>query len=211
MTLTRANKKVGELSSLLFDIGYRHSYDVVFNDFLTITICALGYGTNEERYFETIKRYNNAELQIFVKAFAKLNEVYMSIDKGQWIDPLGLIYEEITSKGKSSALGQFFTPVHICNLIAAINKPADWGAKINEPACGSGRMVLAMNAQAEGNEYICQDVDSICCKMTAINMSFHQMRGVVYHMDVLAQEAPRTTYVINHEIWKYKCISIRQF
>ncbi len=136
---------------------------------------------------------------------------YEKIDSNRWADPLGNIYEELTSKSKSSALGQFFTPEDICNLMAQMVIEKDWGKKIVEPCCGSGRMILAANSIQDGNEYVAQDIDHICCKMTALNMAFHRIRGTVYHMDALQNSEPWNVYLINFEFWKHKTINILQY
>lgn len=204
-------KELKQISSFLFSVSYRHEIATVFDDWLTMCVCALGHGTNEERYLETVKRYSREELTKLVNSFGELFLIYSNLDDNQWSDPLGFLYEEITAKRKSQRLGQFFTPEHLCDLITQINAPSEWGLKINEPACGSGRMILSMNAIIKGNEYIAQDIDPICCKMTALNMAFHRINGRVYQMDVLANSKPENVYLINHEFWKHKTINILQY
>ena len=83
-------------------------------------------------------------------------------------------------------MGQFFTPRTIIDFMVQINL-GDLADKqfvtMAEPACGSGRFGLAagMYIGSKGiPSYICQnDLDSICAKMTAINMTYNGIVGEV--------------------------------
>lgn len=172
----------------------------------------MGRGSNEELYFETIGRYTNDEIMTFTRLFGELVGIY---DKAttlkDWIDPLGEYYECLASNYKKSNFGQFFTPKAVCTLMAQliINRD-EWGKTVNEPCAGSGRLVLASNQAAEGNYFVCQDLDPICCKMTAINLCFHKIRGEVHCMDTLRMTEPRFSYAVNYELWKHDTINILQ-
>jgi type I restriction enzyme M protein len=187
-----------------------HHLSTVFDDLLTMIICAMGRGTQEELYFETIKRYSRKELDIFCKLFAELVKIYdLETQENGIIDPLGDYYECLASNYKKSNFGQFFTPFPICQLIAGVtNTEKDFGLKINEPCSGSGRMVLASNQIAKGNYYICQDLDPICCKMTAINLCFHKINAEIHCMDSLRMTTPHFSMVTNNEFWKNNTMTI---
>ena len=199
-----------EFNSLFF--GFQHKYDLslIFDDLLTIIICALGQGTQEVLYLETIKKYTRAELDIFCKLFGELLLIYQKANtNGDWCDPLGEYYECLASNYKKSSFGQFFTPKPICNLMAQFTADTnDFGYTINEPCSGSGRMVLAFNHFAQGNYFVCEDLDPICCKMTAINLCMHEIRAEVHCHDAIRNDSDRFTLAINYEFWKHntKCI-----
>lgn len=113
-----------------------------------------------------------------------LEMVAKKIDEGGWIDVFGNIYEEMyQSKGKSSMLGQFFTPKGLCDLMANMNGPTD--GKIGDPACGSGRTLLAAYANNKKAYYIGEDIDGISCKMCALNLMIHGAKGRVICHDTL--------------------------
>jgi type I restriction enzyme M protein len=95
--------------------------------------------------------------------------------------------------------------IRMANLVV---NSTEWGKNVNEPACGSGRLVLAANQVAKGNYYICQDLDPICCKMTAINLCFHEIRAEIHCMDSLRMTDRRFTLVTNYEYWKNETNSI---
>lgn len=203
-------KELKQFNSLFFEFQYRHDLSRVFDDLLTIIVCAMGRGTQEELYFETIKSYSREELDIFTKMFGELMLIYSnSRTNNQWTDPLGSYYEFLAANHKKSAFGQFFTPAVICDFMAQITiEPGVWGKNVNEPACGSGRMVLAVNQVADGNYFVCQDLDPICCKMTAINLCFHDIRAEIHCMDSLAMSKPRFSLATNYEFWKNKTNTI---
>jgi type I restriction enzyme M protein len=209
MSLT-VEKELKQFNSLFFEFQYKHDLNKVFDDLLTMIICAMGRGTQENLYFETIKKYSKNELNMFCRLFGELMKIYYSnIEKRIWSDPLGTYYEFLAGNYKKSAFGQYFTPEPLCDMIAKLTiDPNEWGKNINEPACGSGRMILAVNAQTTGNYYICQDLDPICCKMTAINLCFHEVRAEVHCMNTLSNSDPLFSIAINYEYWKNNTQSI---
>ncbi|UII21575.1 N-6 DNA methylase [Fulvivirga ligni] len=104
----------------------------------------------------------------------------------EWCDPLGNLYEEITSKRKSQALGQFFTPEHLCDLMVQLNySEVISNARISDPACGSGRNLLAFHVAYPGNYVFGEDIDLMCCKMAAINLMVHGCQGEIIHHNSL--------------------------
>ncbi len=181
----------------------------VFDDFLTVVVCCMAHETEENRYFETIAKYTKDELNLFAKMLAELMMIYQSAqDNNQWIDPLGTYYEILSGKYKKAALGQFFTPACLCDMMAQMIIGDDWGKNISEPCSGSGRMILAANHKVKGNYYVAHDIDPICCKMTAINLCFHEIRAEVHCKDALGNEPSYFSLAVNYEFWKHntKCI-----
>lgn len=197
-------KELKIFNSLFFEFQYKHDLNRVFDDLLTVIICAMGRETQEPLYLETIKKYTRAELESLCKLFAELTKIYAnSLQFGDWCDPLGEYYECLIGNYKKSNFGQFFTPKPICDLMAGITIEKDnFGLKINEPCAGSGRMVLAANKICKGNYYVCQDLDPMCCKMTAINLCFHEIRAEIHCHDTLRMDKPRFSLVTNYEFWK---------
>ena len=195
-----------EFDSLFSSLVGRFDAARVFDDFLTLVICVLARQTQEEWYLSTIRKYDEAEINIFPKLLGSLFIIYeKGIDENSWIDPLGTFYECITGNYKKSGLGQFFTPESLCDICAYLTIPAGtFGKNINEPTCGSGRMILAINAIAKGNFYVAQDLDHMCIKMTCINLAFHGIKAEVYHMDTLKMSEPFNSYIINHDYHRTK-------
>lgn len=196
-------RELKSFDSLFSKMAYRHEPSTVFSDLLTIKICCFGFGTNEVLYHETIKRYSREELDIMAKLMAELLLIYSKAKADdRWVDPLGDYYEFLSSSSKKSALGQFFTPPAVCDMMAIMVSDGDWDKTINEPCSGSGRMVLAMNNQVKGSYYVCQDLDPICCKMTVVNCLMHEIKCEVHCMDVIRMDKIYTSYYVNHQFWK---------
>ena len=199
------NRELKNFYSLFQKIGIRHNYISVFDDFLTVFICCFGFGTNEELYLQTIKKYKREELDTLAKMMGELLLIYEDAkNKNKWIDPLGDFYEFLSSQSKKSALGQFFTPSALCDMMAKMVDDGEWGKTVNEPCSGSGRMVLALNNSTKGNYYVCQDLDPMCAKMTAINLCMHEIKSEVHCMNTITMNDLRFSFYINHQFWKVK-------
>lgn len=193
-------------------IATRHNYAQVFEDFLTLVMCCYARETEEPLYFETIKRYSKEEVNQFPRLMADLIILYRKSGE-PWSDPLGTFYEVLASTYKMKALGQFFTPNCICDMMASINGPGEYDKKrtgllVNDPACGSGRMLLAYNAKYPDNVYVAEDLDGICVKMTAVNMLFHGCRGEVVHHDSLRPDSWHGGWMVNADMKVTNCPSI---
>lgn len=203
---TEVPSELKHFNSLFFSFTYKYNLSNLFDDLLTICICLLARQTEEKLYLETIKKYNRKELDIFAKLFAELFIIYDQANNfGEWVDPLGDYYEALASNSKKSSFGQFFTPKGICDLMAGITIDKNkWNDTINDPCCGSGRLLLASNQIKKGAYYVAQDLDGICCKMTAINMAMQNIRGEVHHMDTLRMIKPFVSYSINYNFHKHK-------
>lgn len=145
-------------------------------------------------------------------AFARLalqwlNDVAAAMERGEWLDVFGLIYEDMyLSRGKASKTGQFFTPRSVSDLMAHIGtlSSLDHG-KVNDCAAGSGRLLLAHyiekskldHSAGRRFEYVAQDSDPIACKMCALNFMVHGMFGRVECRDTLRMNEPSVVYIIN--------------
>lgn len=168
-------------SKLLKQFEYRYDLRTVFDDFLTMSICAVTQNPvtklshYEELYLKTIEPYKEEKLRFeFPKMFASLvSEMDLRVHANEGNDVLGEVYEQNFSRKGSS---QFFTPWPICNFMAKstgdyTKKEADRPLRILDPVCGSGRMLLAAkDVHGKWEEYYGIDIDSTCVKMTALNL-----------------------------------------
>lgn len=185
----------------IFDrLAYRWQYSEVFDDLLDYAIrqyLLLPTETSLEQEKRYLKKYTDEERGMFETMFKNLVvltkprvNLWAAPDKktqSGWYDPLGSFYEEVSSDGKKSMMGQFFTPQHIVDMMCMItmgNEPTEKMQRgepvtVAEPACGSGRMVLAANAHYAGCFACANDLDPMCAKMTAINMCLNGAVGQV--------------------------------
>ena len=104
------------------------------------------------------------------------------------IDLFGTAYEELAAIGDKKHFGQFFTPLHICELMAQIcGNVEKKGDTVYDPTCGSGRMFLTKFKYDPNAICVGGDIDFTCVKMTALNLLLNGIEGCVYHMDSLKQ------------------------
>jgi type I restriction enzyme M protein len=169
----------------LLAISKRFSLFKVFDDFLTTTIA--GFMQNPqtrqslygEEYATTIASYNDSKIwHEFQKASLSLiSEMEERADSSVGNDILGEFFEQHISNGKK---GPLFTSYPECKLMASrvrlghvFNEDREIKEefRIIDPACGSGRMLLAFyELNGSGHEYYGIDIDRICVKMTALNL-----------------------------------------
>ena len=157
----------------------------VFDDFLSVTVCALSGGQMEDQYLEIVKSYNGTKksqraVDTFPIAFAEL--VY-AMEKTRR-DILGDIFQGAITHGGN---GQFFTPESVCELMACMTTDPE-AKSVIDPSCGSGRLLLA---SAEANPYaelLGWDIDPRCVRMTAINLALRNRYGWAVHGNSLTEE-----------------------
>lgn len=165
-------------------LAQRHGVHQVFGDFLTLLICAFSHGRMEKKYLETIRRYEKPEAYLISEALGAL-VIEMTGDGGGLVDVLGTYFEENLSHGKN---GQFFTPQPVCDLMARMNLPMKAGGRILDPACGSGRMLMAMAKFNRNATFYGADNDVNCAKMAVINLCLNGMYGEIAWMNSLTNE-----------------------
>ena len=59
---------------------------------------------------------------------------------------------------------------------------------MNDPTCGSGRLLLAYHVRNLGNYLVAEDISRTCCLMTVCNMLIHGCVGEVIQHDSLLPE-----------------------
>ena len=160
----------------------------VFDDWITMTVCALAGGTMEEEYLATVAKYVNGEkgkrpVDQLAAAFARL----VAIMEDTHEDILGELFQGGITYGER---GQYFSPGPICDLMAQLTAGDEpgLGRAITDPCCGSGRMLLAMAKLKPHALFIGQDADLRCVKITAINLGLRNLYGYAIWGNSLANE-----------------------
>lgn len=176
-------------------VGRKQGLSKVFNDLLRMGICSFHRvnirsrltekdETNEALYFETIKPYTKEELTELAKALGVLQ---VNVLKNPYSDILGDYFTLQITRGQN---GQFFTPDPVCQFMAAITHGDKdrKGARFFDPACGSGRMLLAAAKNSPDNFFFGADNDQTCASMATLNFFLNGLRGEVAWMNSLTNE-----------------------
>lgn len=164
----------------------------IFEDW--VRMLALAYANQivfnqkrEDEYLEIVKRYDDAEIAKFCEMYVWLLEWA----EEQMTDMLGYIYMHLELGSK--AHGQFFTPYHVCQMMAKMQKYDGKIIKVNEPSCGAGGNIIAL-AEAlkeqginyqQKMEVICQDIDTKAVYMTYVQMCLYGIPAIVYQANTL--------------------------
>lgn len=152
----------------------------------------------EKDYLDTINRYDERERKKLCEMMAWLVEW---ADE-EMTDMLGYIYMHLELGSKAN--GQFFTPYHICRLMA---KLADYSSEeyqysnqeylVNEPTCGAGGNIIALaeSMKEQGINYqerltvICQDIDVKAVYMAYVQMTLYGIPAICYQSNTLLDPA----------------------
>lgn len=165
----------------------------IFEDW--VRMIALAYANQiffnqkrEDEYLEIMKKYDKAEQSKLCEMYAWLLEW----SEEEMTDMLGYIYMHLELGSK--AHGQFFTPYHICQMMAKMQKYDGKVLKVNEPSCGAGGNVIAL-AEAlkeqginyqQKMEVVCQDIDTKAVYMTYVQMCLYGIPAIVYQANTLS-------------------------
>ncbi len=173
------------------NLSIRHADTEVFDDLLLWIMTGFSYDIK----WEPKGRYTKEETPVFFEMFAGIVKSMQEILKSrEWYDPFGAFYESgIASAGRRANAGQFFTPSTVVDFMVQVQaSPGETkgqGLRINDPACGSGRTLVAYHAYNPGNYVYGEDIDYTCCLMTVCNMLLHGAVGEVVWHDSLNQES----------------------
>ena len=158
----------------------------------------------EKTYLNIIKKYDKDMQYLIAEIFAKIYLLLTSqIDYG-FADYIGELYMKSETSSKNA--GQFFTPYCISKACAetAINSSQveqyikdDKILTLNEPACGSGGMIIATidtlynkyDFNYSRNLFVeCSDIDARCVYMTYLQLACTGVPAVIYQRDTLSMQ-----------------------
>lgn len=192
-------------------------YEMALNDFcdyLLDLFSVVAFKNDAKGILKWQHERLQAKPKFGVLAVAWMDDVSQAMDRGQWLDVFGMLYEDMyLTAGKASKMGQFFTPQSVSNLMSSIigsgkNEAASAkieGTTVNDCAAGSGRLLLSHYMDVSKLDYsagrlycyIAQDSDLLACKMCALNMMIHGMNARVICQDTLTLSTPTVEYIVN--------------
>ena len=182
--------EIRSLERLITDLVYkcRAEISTIFDDFLVYVIHGFSPG---EKNLENWK-YGKEETAMFYQMYVKWIQIMnVQVDALGWYDVLGELYMScIAGNARKNSNGQFFTPCHICDFMAEVcDSPGKTGDICSDPACGSGRNLLAWHVKHLSTYLCAEDVDRTCCLMTVCNFIIHGCVGEVIWHDSLRPES----------------------
>lgn len=173
-------------------LTYQHRAWDIWRDFVIMFACSLSnpvdkthYDERERRYLCIIQKYNKQEQALFPELAA---HTVMALEENPEQDFLGSIFMDLNLGSESG--GQFFTPYHVCQLMAditigdvAAQVEKDGYVTIHDPCCGAGATLIARVHSARKqlekvglnfqNHVLvaAQDIDEIVALMCYIQLS----------------------------------------
>ena len=182
----------GDIIKLLQSLSGKYSVYEIFANWVQMMALSFAQAVwyeekRETEYKEIVNRYTQEELAKLFEATAYLWEWA----EQEMTDMLGYIYMHLDLGSKSH--GQFFTPYHICKLMAKIPEYEEGLIKVNEPTCGAGGNIIAL-AEAlkdKGLNYqqimraTLQDIDTKAVYMSYVQMCIYGIPAVVFQSDTL--------------------------
>lgn len=183
-----------KFSSAISDISNSRDLRDNFNEFLDFQLFFFCSNPTEGQ----IEKFNLAVKEkgvLYKNAMLLLGE-----GSEDFSDVLGEFFMQNVSMGRN---GQFFTPEVVCRFMSQITEDETAENKtVNDPCCGSGRMLLASARNSKfphSKKYYANDIDSTCAKMCLLNMLLNSLSGVVTCGDGLAPMwmQGRETYIVS--------------
>lgn len=214
-----------QLVKMINDLAYRHSAWQVFSDFVEMAALSFSnavdlahFEKREARYMEIIKRYRPDELKRFPEMLAVLTETM----EAETSDVLGKTFHDLELHNKWA--GQFFSPFHLCRMMAKMTLGDENHVReiierrgfitAQEPACGSGAMVIALAHELRelGINYqkhlhvSAIDVDAKCVHMAYAQFALLHLPAVIVHGNTLSLQEWDHWHTPAHVLdgWRWK-------
>lgn len=208
-------KSMKQLTSMIQSFACKNGKDTkqVLGDLLSYIIGSFNPEPEPEPYWRYTKEQNVEFHRMMVDYFRVMKEQTVH---NEWYDAWGDLFMELTPKG--GARGQFFTPADLCDLMAEsivdTSREPDkvcgaFGRRvlIGDPAAGSSRNLLAAHARfVHDNKrkpyLVAEDLDLMCCKMSAVNMMVHGCFGeVICHNTLADPKGLLVGYLVNEGMY----------
>lgn len=191
-----------EIQKILYSISYLgYNQTQVLNDWIELMFWA--FQRNDEKYLAIMNKYKNEgkvgtrEADLFSKALGMLLAHMKQTNE----EVLSYLYMDCNP---NKNVGQYFTPHSICQAMSSMVIPAQ--GNILDPACGAGvnLVSLAKNMtckQVDKSFFVGQDIDRTCVQMTALNLMFFNLPGVVILGNTLKLEVLEVYKTIRSYVW----------
>ena len=169
----------------------------VFADFLHMGVCALSGGQLEDQYMDVVKRHSDGKpgrrsCDTLAQLYGSVIDAMETDCREGMQDVLGDLFEGAVSYGEN---GLYLSPMPVCramSLLTVGDEEEPYRIKsVCDPACGSGRMLMAVAERYPHWEYVGVDVDVRAVRIAAINLSLRNIYGYLIHGNSLTLETHR--------------------
>ena len=228
----KSDEETRRFAKVLDGIAPNISTWEVFDDFTTVSVCAISnavdctnYDQREAEYLRIVKKYSPEQMGTFAELLAL---TAIAITENPNRDFLGDLYSglELLDRGHQ----QFFTPYNISHLMASCmmsGKSDDFEQKgyisICDPSCGSGTMLIAAANTLQSSKrnpatealLVGKDIDRRVAKMCYITLSLMGCAAVIQVCNSLSfEDVPKScTWVtpafIREDIWVERGYTVR--
>ncbi|MDO4495210.1 MAG: N-6 DNA methylase [Clostridiaceae bacterium] len=206
MAKIKVKPEYKELVNMFNELTGSRSMWQVFNDCIEMfalsiqNFFTLGkkFIENEEKYKRISSQYSPNEIQTIVRIFAKITDM---AEENPFRDLLGDLYMQLNMG--SDALGQFFTPYNVSQLMSECSMDIDdikskieeqGYVVINEPAVGGGANIIAFCEYMLKNDInyqtscilVCQDLSRLTAMMCYVVLSLIGCSAVIKVGDTIA-------------------------
>ncbi len=185
------------IAAHLYKIPHQHFFRT-FEDWLALAVNA--FLRDEDAYMAIIQRYGKRTAPMGEKDhpadhFARALGAWMQAMQTKPADYLGLTYEQEAIANAYN--GQFFTPESLSELMAQLTMPDELpdNALVCDPACGSGRTLIAGIRRNRYTTFLGTDTDIMCVHMTALNCLVRNATTYVIHGNSLSLETQGGYYI----------------
>jgi type I restriction enzyme M protein len=215
---TKEFYSVNNLVNSLYTIDERRDVLSVFRGFVDYMIGFFDADKKPVEGWDFPEECNSKFYELMCKYFQFINE---KVKIHGWYDGLGDIFMQSVGKFSAQYKGQFFTPQDVCSMMAKCTisdtepephyRYSGFGKRvsISDTACGSSRTLLAAHALFLENKWrqpilFGEDIDALCCKMSAVNLCIHGCFGeVVCHDTLMHPDEALLVYRINEGLYPF--------
>ena len=184
------------LENLICDFAYSNGYEPmsVFNDFLRYVIHGFSPGAPPVKDW----KYKRQQNRFFMELLAGwIQLMQRELQTREWFDAFGDLFMALSSRGGQQAHGQFFTPVHICDLmVQCTTDEKTTGKRMSDPTCGSGRLLLAYTYATWAITWL-RRTSAYLLPDDRLQHAHTRMRGEVIQHDSLLPEDFKDGWFVN--------------
>lgn len=185
--------------------SFEHGFSELLSDVFSLCACKISMlvdipqiKTRQNETENILEKYRSEEIPFLDEVFQDIfNICACPAMGGEFYDYLGELY--MNSQTSSKKAGQFFTPYHLsemCARLVSIDFESNDVITVDEPACGSGGMLLAYAniLRDHGINYseklFCHgaDLDGRCVRMAYIQLSLAGIPAIIHRRNTLTME-----------------------